>query len=81
MKTDNIEVYGLKTLVELRQAYERFIEKTGGADPDFPMIDFGDKGNKVKGKNKLQAEEEAGLTSTDEEQEKPPQEELLNLRR
>lgn len=38
-------------LLELRSAYEKFLEASEGADPDFPMVDFGNKGKKVQGTN------------------------------
>ena len=38
----------------MKKVYDDFVEKTEGIDPDFPMIDFGGKGQKIKGKNKLQ---------------------------
>ena len=37
-------------------SYDEFLENSKGTDPDFPMIDFGDKGQKVHGINKVQAE-------------------------
>ena len=56
LKCDNIEMYTLKALYALRDAYDEFLENSKGTDPDFPMIDFGDKGQKVHGINKVQAE-------------------------
>ena len=83
LKVDNIEDYGLKSLAALRESYDKFLEKTGGADPDFPMIDFGDNGDKVQGMNKQQAIEKYGDPDDieGETKQKPPQEELLELRR
>lgn len=51
LKVDNIENYTIKTLIKLRECYENFLEKSKGSDPDFPLINFGDKGIKIKGKN------------------------------
>lgn len=42
VKVDNIENYTLRTLLKLREEYDRFVEKTGGIDPDFPTLNFGD---------------------------------------
>ena len=53
LKVDNIEGYGLGSLFKLRDVYEEFLDNSKGTDPDFPMIDFGDRGKKVKGVNKL----------------------------
>lgn len=54
LKIDNIEHYPLGSIYQLRKLYDDFLEKTEGLDPDFPMIDFGGKGQKVKGVNKIQ---------------------------
>ena len=51
LKVDNIENYTLGTLQELRKTYDEFLEASEGTDPDFPMIDFGQKGKKIKGTN------------------------------
>ena len=51
LKADGIENYHLKALYKLRESYDSFIENSKGTDPDFPMIDFGNKGEKVKGTN------------------------------
>lgn len=51
LKVDNIENYTLKTLIKLRERYEEFLDKSEGSDPDFPLVDFGKKGKKVKGRN------------------------------
>ena len=69
IKIDQIEHYTLSSLFKLKDIYNEFMEKTEGLDPDFPMIDFGEKGQTIKGKNKLQAEKEntefiGGLSST-----------------
>lgn len=56
LKVDNVENYTLKALYQLRDTYDAFLENSGGSDPDFPMIDFGNKGGKIKGTNKVQAE-------------------------
>lgn len=44
LKVDNIEYYTLGALQELRKSYDNFLELSSGTDPDFPMMDFGDKG-------------------------------------
>ena len=51
LKVDNIENYTLKTLIKLRECYEAFLENSDGVDPDFPTLNFGKKGKKVKGRN------------------------------
>lgn len=51
LKVDNIEGYTLGVLNELKSAYDEFLEASEGSDPDFPMVDFGKKGKKVKGTN------------------------------
>ena len=57
LKVDNIEGYGLSSIIALKESYEELLERTEGVDPDFPMIDFGqNKGVKIKGKNKVQLE-------------------------
>jgi hypothetical protein len=58
MKVDSIEHYSISSLFKMKDVYEDFMEKTEGLDPDFPMIDFGNKGQTIKGKNKVQAIEE-----------------------
>lgn len=52
LKVDNIEGYTLKSIKELRKVYDKFLEASDGTDPDFPMVDFGNKGKKVQGINK-----------------------------
>lgn len=54
LKCDNIENYTLEALGKLRAAYDTFLENSKGTDPDFPMIDFGNKGQKINGVNKMQ---------------------------
>lgn len=50
LKVDRIEDYTLKTLVKLREVYEDFLQRSEGVDPDFPMLNFGQKGmQKLKG--------------------------------
>lgn len=44
LKVDNIEVYSLKTLKEMRSAYDKFLKDTEGSDPDFPGMSFGGEG-------------------------------------
>ena len=51
LKADNIENYTLKSLQQLKSNYEKFLEDTEGVDPDFPLINFGNKGKKIEGKN------------------------------
>lgn len=59
VKVDNIENYTLKPLKLLQKRYEDYLEKTDGADPDFPMMSFGGKnGKKVKVKGRNAASEE-----------------------
>jgi hypothetical protein len=60
LKVDNIEHYGLGALFKLRDTYDKFIETSKGTDPDFPLIDFGDKGQTIQGVNKVQAENKQG---------------------
>lgn len=43
LKVDNIENYTLKTLNELKEAYNKFLETSDGYDPDFPMSGLGGK--------------------------------------
>lgn len=76
LKVDNIEFYDLKTLFKLRTTYDKFIETSGGTDPDFPLIDFGDKGQKIQGVNKVQAESKLESGEVDESMT-----EILNLSR
>ena len=60
LKVDNIERYTLKTLFKLREVYDKFLESSKGVDPDFPTIDFGGKGESVKGVNKTKVLGEQG---------------------
>lgn len=53
LKVDNIENYTLKALGELKTLYDNFLEASEGTDPDFPMINFKDKGKKIKGTHKI----------------------------
>ena len=62
LKVDNIEQYTLGALKQLREVYDNFLENSEGTDPDFPMIDFGSKGQKVQGINKTKV---IGDTSMD----------------
>ena len=48
IKIDNIEGYTLKSLINIRECYENFLDKTEGLDPDFPTLNFGGKGKKLK---------------------------------
>ena len=79
LKVDNIEFYDLKTLFKLRTTYDKFIETSGGTDPDFPLIDFGDKGQKIQGVNKVQAESKLDSGEVDESVNEMT--EILNLSR
>jgi len=60
LKADNIELYSLSYLIDLRKEYENFLDLTGGYDPDFPNVNIGDRkdGQKIKGTNKVQFEKE-----------------------
>jgi hypothetical protein len=78
LKVDNIEHYGLGALFKLRDTYDKFIETSKGTDPDFPLIDFGDKGQTIQGVNKVQAENKQG---EDDEGEQLETTEILNLSR
>lgn len=53
LKVDNIEMYTLESLYELRDKYSKFIENFGGKDPDFPMMNFGDPENTYKSSNNI----------------------------
>ena len=57
-RLDNLEGYSLGTVLELNKEYNKFLEDSGGLDPDFPGIDFGGQGKKVEGQNKSQIENE-----------------------
>jgi hypothetical protein len=83
LKVDNIEYYGLGALFKLRDTYDKFIETSKGTDPDFPLIDFGDKGQTIQGVNKVQAENKLGDEENDSGSEKPETTttEILNLSR
>lgn len=83
LKVDNIEHYGLGALFKLRDTYDKFIETSKGTDPDFPLIDFGDKGQTIQGVNKVQAENKQGEDDEGGEGEQPGTTtmEILNLSR
>lgn len=81
LKVDNIEHYGLGALFKLRDTYDKFIETSKGTDPDFPLIDFGDKGQTIQGVNKVQAENKQGEDDGSGEGEQPMTTEILNLSR
>lgn len=66
LKVDNIEQYTLGALLSLRDVYDRFIENSGGVDPDFPMVDFGSKGKKINGVNKAKLDADSGETSNNQ---------------
>lgn len=53
LKVDNIEMYALESLYELRETYTKFIDSFGGKDPDFPMMNFGDPENTYKSSNNV----------------------------
>ena len=48
LKVDNIEMYTLESLYELKNCYNKFIDKFDGRDPDFPLMNFGDPENTYK---------------------------------
>lgn len=56
-KVDNIENYTYRNLLMLKDTYEKFLEKSEGKDPDFPLLDFsGGKGKVIvskKGRNNV----------------------------
>lgn len=81
LKVDNIEHYGLGALFKLRDTYDKFIETSKGTDPDFPLIDFGDKGQTIQGVNKVQAENKQGEYDESGEGEQLGTTEILNLSR
>ena len=58
LKVDNIELYTLQNLITLKQEYDKYLDLTGGYDPDFPNVNIGNRkeGQKIKGKNKIQIE-------------------------
>lgn len=51
LKVTSIEYYSLPVLWNLRKVYSDFLEKTEGYDPDFPMSNFGNPGQKIGGTN------------------------------
>lgn len=55
LKVDNIENYTLDTLQKLKDYYDEFLEDSEGVDPDFPLMSFGNKGQKIGGHNIYQA--------------------------
>lgn len=59
-KIDNIENYTYSTVKSLEKAYSDYLDKSGGQDPDFPMITFGghggEGGTKIKGRNAAQVQ-------------------------
>ena len=62
VKADNIENYSLSSLKVLQEEYLKFLEESGGIDPDYPLFNFGGKNNetKIKGTNKAMLDEENG---------------------
>jgi hypothetical protein len=68
LKVDNIEMYALESLYELRETYTKFIDNFGGKDPDFPMMNFGDPENTYKSTNnvtKLDLNKDSGEENSD----------------
>ena len=68
IKIDNIENYSLNSLYEIKKCYSKFLEKTEGKDPDYPLMSFGDSKNTFKSGNnltQLDLMEEAGSRSND----------------
>lgn len=55
LKVDNIEQYTMKSILALKDSYDKFLTKSEGKDPDFPLMTFGDKadsgGGIYKGEN------------------------------
>lgn len=49
LKVDNIEQYSMKSLLALKDSYNKFLEKSEGKDPDFPLMTFSDKANSSGG--------------------------------
>lgn len=45
-KVDNIEQYTYRNVLALQDAYQRFLEKSEGKDPDFPMLQLGEGNGK-----------------------------------
>ena len=43
VKIDNIEEYTLSALDELQKVYDKFLEKSEGVDPDYPLLKIGGK--------------------------------------
>ena len=51
LKIDNIEYYTLDSLSQLKKCYDQFLEDSGGTDPDFPTLNLGGNGKRIKGTN------------------------------
>jgi hypothetical protein len=51
LKIDNIEYYSLESLNQIKKSYDKFLEDSGGTDPDFPTLNLGAEGKRVKGTN------------------------------
>lgn len=47
---DGIEQYSLPTVFKMQEAYTEFV-KESGIDPDFPNLNFGDKGTSLVSSN------------------------------
>lgn len=43
IKVDNIENYTIKSLLMIKDNYDKFLENTEGIDPDYPGLIFGGK--------------------------------------
>lgn len=68
IKVDNIENYTLETIHQLVSVYDKFLEKSEGMDPDFPMVNFGGeaKGQKIaSGKNNIYNQQREGESIED----------------
>lgn len=53
LKIDNIEGYTLKSLLELKKCYDKFLNNSKGTDPDFPTLNFGNGGDTYTSKNNI----------------------------
>ena len=82
LKVDNIEEYSLTQLLALKDAYSKFIEKSEGFDPDFPMTSFGAKGKKIGGTNVHTIGQEGNIFEGQEENktEEPRYEDIRKIK-
>jgi hypothetical protein len=69
LKVTNIESYTLSTLWKLKEVYTDFLDKTEGYDPDFPLSNFGNQGQKIGGTNIHTLERKPEFLSSDSEEE------------